>query len=65
MRQLKKITVTTANLFYDEVYKNLISEDACYTVTSDSDQEFGKTKQTFVVDWQMQALEWRDLKEKS
>ncbi len=65
MRQLKKITVTTANLFYDEVYKYLISEDACYTVTSDSDQEFGKTKQTFVVDWQMQALEWRDLKEKS
>jgi hypothetical protein len=65
MRQLKKFDVTTTNIFYNEDHRNLVREDACYTVASDSGIKLGKAKQTFVVDWQMQALELWDLGEKS
>jgi len=65
MRQLKKINDNTGEIRYDDIFKNLVSEDACYPVTANIDPKFGFGKQTFVVDWQMQVMELWDFAEKS
>lgn len=65
MRQLKKNDNNAVKIRYDDVFKNLVSEDACYPVTTNTGTKFGVAMQTFVVDWQMQVLELWDFAEKS